>query len=73
MADRATKAPFDVVGKLGRYLAGRAQFHGMITRNMGDAIAFCPPLISTETDIRAILDVFGKALADTQQWFDAHK
>ncbi len=73
VADRETKAPFDVVGKLGRYLAGRAQFHGMITRNMGDAIAFCPPLISTETDIRAILDVFGKALADTQQWFDAHK
>ncbi|MNQ89528.1 L-Lysine-8-amino-7-oxononanoate aminotransferase [compost metagenome] len=72
VADRATKAPFDVVGKLGRYLAGRAQYHGMITRNMGDAIAFCPPLISTEADIRAILDVFAKALADTQQWFEAN-
>lgn len=73
VADRQTKAPFEVVGKLGRYLAGRAQAHGMITRNMGDAIAFCPPLISTEADIRAILEVFGKALAATQQWFDANR
>ncbi|WP_166365851.1 aspartate aminotransferase family protein [Pseudomonas akapageensis] len=73
VADRETKAPFEVVGKLGRYLAGRAQAHGMITRNMGDAIAFCPPLISTEADIRAILEVFGKALADTQEWFDANR
>ncbi|UVJ45579.1 aspartate aminotransferase family protein [Pseudomonas sp. LS1212] len=73
VADRQAKAPFEVVGKLGRYLAGRAQAHGMITRNMGDAIAFCPPLISTEADIRAILEVFGRALEDTQQWVDANR
>ncbi|WP_371924837.1 aspartate aminotransferase family protein [Pseudomonas sp. R5(2019)] len=73
VADRETKAPFDVVGKLGRYLAGRAQFHGMITRNMGDAIAFCPPLISSEAEIRLILERFARSLEDTQRWFNASR
>lgn len=68
VADRATKAPLDAPGNLGRYLAGRAQAHGMITRNMGDAIAFCPPLIINEAEVRAIVDRFGMALDDTSKW-----
>ncbi|WP_219061776.1 aspartate aminotransferase family protein [Pseudomonas sp. UMAB-08] len=73
VADRASKAPFEVTGKLGRYLAGRAQEHGMITRNMGDAIAFCPPLISSESEIRLILERFARSLEDTQRWFNASR
>ena len=73
VADRATKAPFEVTGKLGRYLAGRAQEHGLITRNMGDAIAFCPPLITTEAEIQLILERFARALDDTKRWFDASR
>lgn len=73
VADRTTKAPFEVTGKLGRYLAGRAQEHGLITRNMGDAIAFCPPLITTEAEIQLILERFARALDDTQRWFDASR
>lgn len=73
VADRASKTPFEVTGKLGRYLAGRAQEHGMITRNMGDAIAFCPPLISSEAEIRLILERFARSLEDTQRWFNASR
>jgi 4-aminobutyrate---pyruvate transaminase len=69
VADRSSKAPFEAVGKLGRYLAGRAQEHGMITRAMGDSIAFCPPLISSEAEIKLVLERFSKALEDTQYWF----
>lgn len=73
VADRASKAPFEVTGKLGRYLAGRAQEHGMITRNMGDAIAFCPPLISSAAEIGLILERFARSLDDTQRWFNANR
>ena len=69
VADRKTKAPLDMIGKLGRYLAGRAQERGMITRAMGDSIAFCPPLISTKAEIQLVLDAFSRALDDTDRWF----
>jgi 4-aminobutyrate--pyruvate transaminase len=36
---------------------------------MGDTLAFCPPLISTEKDINEILGVFGMSLEATQHWF----
>lgn len=68
VADRATKAPLEAPGTLGRFLAGRAQEHGMITRNMGDAIAFCPPLIIKEHEVQSILDRFATALDDTSKW-----
>nr|AAF99609.1 family II aminotransferase [Pseudomonas fluorescens] len=70
VADRATKAPLDAPGTLGRFLAGRAQEHGMITRNLGDAIAFCPPLIinEDEDEVQSIVDRFGMALDDTSKW-----
>ena len=68
VADRKTKAPLGTIGKMGRYLAGRAQEHGMITRPIGDSIAFCPPLISTQAEIQLIVDTFGRSLEDTARW-----
>ncbi|WP_271408603.1 aspartate aminotransferase family protein [Pseudomonas sp. Q1-7] len=70
VANRETRAPMDALGRLGRYLAGRAQEHGMITRAMGDSIAFCPPLIATKSEIQLMLETFGRALDDTERWFD---
>ncbi|MDP1340818.1 hypothetical protein Q6279_29460, partial [Klebsiella variicola] len=32
VGDRVSKAPYQALGTLGRYMAGRAQEHGMITR-----------------------------------------
>ncbi|WP_458371228.1 aminotransferase class III-fold pyridoxal phosphate-dependent enzyme [Pseudomonas fluorescens] len=69
VADRHTKEPFESVGRLGRYLSKQAHDRGMISRAMGDALAFCPPLNSTEKDINAILGVFGMCLEATQHWF----
>jgi 4-aminobutyrate--pyruvate transaminase len=68
VADRAGKTPFDPLGKVGGYLFERAQAHGLIIRNLGDAIAFCPPLIITEAQIDALLERFGQALDDTADW-----
>ena len=50
-------------------LVRRAQEHGLILRAMaGDAIAFCPPLIITETQIAEMIRRFANALEDTQNW-----
>ncbi|WP_372867730.1 aspartate aminotransferase family protein [Pseudomonas sp.] len=68
VGDRQTKAPHGAPGSLGRYLAGRAQEHGMITRAMGDAIAFCPPLISSAREIGLVIERFARALDDTSRW-----
>lgn len=65
VADKATKAPFDPLGKVGGFFAARAQAHGVIFRNLGDTIACCPPMIITEAEIDAVLAGFRKALDET--------
>lgn len=72
VADRHTKEPFEAVGRLGRYLSSQTQERGMINRAMGDTLAFCPPLISTEKDINEILGVFAASLDATQHWYLKH-
>jgi 4-aminobutyrate--pyruvate transaminase len=66
--DKATKASFDPVGKVGSYLNDRATEEGLIIRNMGDSIAFCPPLIITQDEIDHILTRFSAALNKTLEW-----
>ena len=64
--DRATKQSFDPKAGVAAYLVRRAQQHGAILRNMpGDNIAFCPPLIITETEIDELMGCFKQALDDT--------
>ena len=70
VADKATKALFDPVGKAGAYFAARAQAHGVIFRNLGDTIACCPPMIVSEKEIDEILAAFDKALHETASWLD---
>lgn len=71
VADKQTKAPFESVGRLGRYMASRTQELGMINRSMDDAIAFCPPLISREQDVQLMLQRFKASLDATSQWFQS--
>jgi 4-aminobutyrate--pyruvate transaminase len=64
VADKATKAPFDPVGKAAGLVFRFGHDHGVIVRAIGDSVAFCPPLVSTEDDIRQIVARFGRALED---------
>ena len=68
VADKASKAPFDPVGKVGAFFAARAQAHGVIFRNLGDTIACCPPMIISEAEIDAVLAAFETALSETAAW-----
>jgi 4-aminobutyrate---pyruvate transaminase len=64
--DKATKASFDAKAGVAAYLVRRAQHHGVILRNMpGDIVAFCPPLVVSESEIDEMLAGFGRALDDT--------
>ncbi|TSD85569.1 aminotransferase class III-fold pyridoxal phosphate-dependent enzyme [Mycobacterium sp. KBS0706] len=56
------RQPFEAKSGLGRFVADRALEHGIILRNLGDAIAFCPPLIITEDEIDLLFDGFARAL-----------
>ena len=62
VTDKATKKALDPVGKLGMTVNGLMQKNGVISRAMGDALAFCPPLITSAAEIDVILGALGKSL-----------
>jgi len=62
VADKAGKAPWGKAGALGALVNGLLQNNGVISRNMGDALAFCPPLIITEAQVDAMVDVLRRVL-----------
>jgi len=66
--DRKTKEPFDAMLAVGPHAVRRAQEHGLLTRALGDTVAFCPPLIINDAQIGDMLARFGKALDDTYIW-----
>jgi 4-aminobutyrate--pyruvate transaminase len=65
VADKVTKASFDPSDGVGPFLVKRGHHHGVILRAMGDAIAFCPPLIIQENEIDLMFERFALALEDT--------
>jgi len=62
VGDKAAKAPWGSVGALGGLVNGLLQQNGVISRNMGDALAFCPPLIITEAQVDTMVDAVSLAL-----------
>jgi 4-aminobutyrate--pyruvate transaminase len=62
VADKATKAGPTPPGSIGAKLAELCHEEGLIIRNIGDVIAFCPPLIITPAEIDEMFDRFGRAL-----------
>ena len=66
--DKTTREPFQPSDGAGFYAARRAQAHGVITRAMGDALGFSPPLIISESEIDDMLARVAKALDDTHAW-----
>ncbi len=68
VANQASRAPFPQPGQVGNYMVQRAQEHGLIVRSIGDALAFCPPLIISETEIDLLLDRVRQALDETWHW-----
>ncbi|ARJ67574.1 aminotransferase [Magnetospirillum sp. ME-1] len=62
VADKETRAPFPPELTVGARVVAKAQTNGVILRAMGDAVAFAPPLVISESEIREMLRRFGQAL-----------
>jgi len=62
VANKETKAPFAKPGSVGPRLQDFAQEEGLVIRGIGEIMAFCPPLIITETEIDEMFARFGRAL-----------
>ncbi len=70
VADKSTKRSFQASDGVGPQCALRAESHGVIPRAIGDNIAFCPPLIITESEIDEMFDRFTRGLEETEAWVE---
>jgi len=68
VANKETKATYPPKQGVAAYCSGRAEENGLIARNIGESIAFCPPLIIDENQIHELFDKFGRALDETLEW-----
>lgn len=66
--DKASRESFDPKLGVGMKCAKFMQDNGVISRAMGDALAFSPPLIISQDEIAEMLSRFGKALDQTLEW-----
>ena len=69
VVDKAAKKGLDPAGKLGGLVAGILQDKGVISRAMGDALAFCPPMIITAAQVDAMVDAFEASLDEAKTQF----
>lgn len=51
-------------GKMGVHMNKIMQRNGLISRNMGDAMAFCPPLVINAREMGDLLDVLHKSMSE---------
>ncbi len=64
--DKESKESFDPSLGVPQFMMDRAREHGLITRALGDTLAFSPPLIISEDEIDELLGCVARALDDTQ-------
>lgn len=68
VANKADGTPFAPADGVGAYCAQAALRRGLIVRNLGDSLAFCPPIIITRAHVDEMFDKFRGALDDTKAW-----
>ncbi len=66
VADKASKQPFDAMKGAGAIVQEEAKSRGVLVRALGDTIAFCPPLIISDDELRTVVVRFGEALDAAQ-------
>ena len=62
VVDEAAKKALDPVGRLGGLVVQKMQDEGVIGRAMGDALAFCPPMIITEAQVDDMVAILKASL-----------
>jgi len=62
VVDKSRKQALPAPGQLGTLVNAQLQAHGVIGRNMVDAVAFCPPLIITAAEVDELVARVRRAL-----------
>ena len=65
VSEKNTNKSFDKKGIAGKTFAEHAKNNGLIVRAIGDVIAFCPPLIISNTQINDMFDIVEDSLKKT--------
>jgi adenosylmethionine-8-amino-7-oxononanoate aminotransferase len=65
---REPRTPFNSSDGVGAYCSDACHEAGLVLRNLGDAVAICPPLIITEAQVDELITKLGKALDQTLDW-----
>ena len=65
------REPFEASFGIAAHCAAACQELGLIVRNIGDTVAFCPPLIITEDQVGELLAKFEAGLKQTIEWANA--
>ena len=65
VTDKSARTALEKPGALGAQVTGAALEGGLISRAMGDAMAFCPPMIITEAQVNEVADIAERALDTT--------
>ena len=68
VVNKDTRQPFDASLGVGAHCMERALEHGLITRSLGDSLAFCPPLVITDAQVDELFGKFEQALSDTLRY-----
>lgn len=65
--DKRTREPYDWAERIGFLVCRRARELGMLTRPLGNVIVFIPPLVSTTTELEAMLHIVAAAIRDVTE------
>ncbi len=68
VANKATGQAFDPASAVGKYALARMKANGLICRAIGDSLALCPPLITSQDELGEIFTRYGKSLDETLEW-----
>ncbi|NCF34261.1 MAG: aminotransferase class III-fold pyridoxal phosphate-dependent enzyme [Proteobacteria bacterium] len=66
--NKQPRTPFNPAEGVGAYCSAAYQEAGVILRNLGDSVAFCPPLIINENQIDELITKFAAGLDATLAW-----
>ena len=63
--EKSPREPYPASEGIGAYCTAACADAGLVVRNMGDSIAFCPPLIITSEQIDEMFSKFAQGLDAT--------
>ena len=71
--EKQPRKPFNLADGVGAYCSEACQDAGVILRNLGDNVAFCPPLIINEDQVDELISKFAVGLDATLAWTKSNR